>query len=78
MQMRTVYGISITEKGEGWSGIPDKIYDAITHSYPTMKSAVDSARKLLGEVDSILFVEVYVDTFCKHGIKREYIARLSA
>ena len=76
--MRTNYGISVTEKGEGWSGIPDKIYDAITHSYPTMKSAVDSARKLLGEVDSILSIEVYVDTFCKHGIKREYIARLSA
>ena len=76
--MRTIYGISITEKGEGWSGIPDKIYKAITHSFPTKESAVDSARKLLGEVDSILFVEVYVDTFCKHGIKREYIAKLSA
>ena len=75
--MRTIYGISITEKGEGWSGIPDKIYDAITHSYPTKESAVDSARKLLGEVDSILSIQVYVDTFCKHGIKREYIAKLS-
>ena len=76
--MRTNYGISVTEKGESRSGIPDKIYDAITHSYPTMKSAVDSARKLLDEVDSILYIQVYVDTFCKHGIKREYIARLSA
>lgn len=76
--MRTIYGISITEKGEGWSGIPDKIYNAITYSYPTMKSAMDSAWKLLDEVDGILFVEVYVDTFCKHGIKREYIAKLSA
>lgn len=77
--MRTIYGLSVDEKvGESWSGIPVKIYNAITHSYPTMESAVDSARKLLGEVDSILFVEVYVDTFCKHGIKREYIAKLSA
>lgn len=76
--MRTNYGISVTEKGESRSGIPDKIYDAITHIYPTMKSAVDSARKLLDEVDSILYIQVYVDTFCKHGIKREYIARLSA
>ena len=75
--MRTIYGISITEKGEGWSGTPDNMNDAITHSYPTMKSAVDSARKLLDEVDSILSIQVYVDTFCKHGIKREYIAKLS-
>ena len=76
--MRTIYGISVTEKGEGWSGIPDKIFNAITHPFPTMESAVDSARKLLDEVDSVLFIEVYVDTFCKHGTKREYIARLSA
>ena len=76
--MRTIYGISVTEKGEGWSGIPDKIYNAITHSYPTKESAVDSARKLLDGVDGILFVEVYVDTFYKHGIKREYIVKLSA
>ena len=76
--MRTIYGLSVTEKGESWSGIPDKIYKAITHSYPTMESVMDSARKLLNEVDSILSIEVYVDTFYKHGIKREYIARLSA
>ena len=76
--MRTNYGISVTEKGESRSGIPDKIYKAITHSFPTKESAVDSARKLLDEVDSILYIQVYVDTFCKHGIKREYIARLSA
>lgn len=76
--MRTIYGISVTEKGESWSGIPDKIYKAITHSFPTKESAVDSARKLLNEVDSILSIEVYVDTFCKHGIKREYILKLSA
>lgn len=77
MQMRTIYGLYVTEKGEGWSGIPDKIYDAITHSYPTMESAMKSAWKLLDEVDSILSIEVYVDTFCKHGIKREYIVKLS-
>lgn len=76
--MRTIYGLSVTEKGEGWSGIPDKIYNAITHTFPTMESAVDSARKLLDGVGGILFVEVYVDTFCKHGIKREYIVKLSA
>ena len=76
--MRTVYGLAVAEKGESWSGIPDKIYNAITHSYPTKESAVDSARKLLDEVNSILFVKVYVDTFCKHGIKREYLTRLSA
>lgn len=76
--MRTIYGISVTEKGEGWSGIPDKIYNAITHSYPTKESAIDSAWKLLSEVDSVLFIEVYVDRFCKHGIKREYIVKLSA
>ena len=77
--MRTIYGLSVDEKvGESWSGIPVKIYNAITHCYPTMESAMDSAWKLLDEVDSILFVEVYVDTFCKDGIKREYIARLSA
>jgi len=76
--MRTIYGLSVDEKfGESWSGISVKIYNAITHSYPTKESAVDSARKLLGEVDSILFVEVYVDKFCKHGIKREYIVKLS-
>ena len=76
--MRTIYGLSVDEKvGESLSGIPVKIYNAITHSYSTKESAVDSARKLLGEVDSILFVEVYVDTFCKHGIKREYIVKLS-
>jgi len=77
--MRTIFGLSVDEKvGETWSGITDKIYNAITHSYPTKESAVDSARKLLNEVDSILSIEVYVDTFCKHGIKREYIVKLSA
>ena len=76
--MRTIYGLSVAEKGKGGSGIHDKIYNAITHSYPTMESAMKSARKLLDGVDGILFVEVYVDTFCKHGIKREYIAKLSA
>lgn len=77
--MRTVFGLSVDEKvGEGGSGIPDKIYNAITHSYPTMESAMKSAWKLLDEVDSILSIEVYVDTFCKHGIKREYILKLSA
>lgn len=75
--MRTAYGLSITEKGESGSGIPDKIYKAITHSFSTMESAMDSAWKLLDEVDSILSIEVYVDTFCKHGIKREYIVKLS-
>ena len=75
--MRTIYGISVTEKGEGWSGIPDKIYNAITHSYPTKESAMKSAWKLLDEVDSILSIEVYVDRFYKHGIKREYIVKLS-
>lgn len=75
--MRTIYVISVAEKGEGWSGTPDKIYNAITHTFPTMESAVDSARKLLDGVDGILFVEVYVDTFCKHGIKREYKVKLS-
>ena len=75
--MRTIYGISVTEKGENWSGIPVKIYNAITHSYPTMESAMKSAWKLLDEVDSILSIEVYVDRFCKHGIKREYIVKLS-
>ena len=78
MQMRTIFGLSVDEKvGESWSGITDKIYNAITRSYPTKESATDSARRLLGEVDSILFVEVYVDRFCKHGIKREYIVKLS-
>ena len=77
--MRTIYGLSVDEKvGETWSGIPDKIYNAITHSYPTMESAMKSAWKLLDEVDSILSIEVYVDTFCKHRIKRKYIAKLSA
>lgn len=76
--MRTIYGLSVTEKCKGGSGIPRQIYKAITHSFPTKESAVDSARKLLNEVDSILSIEVYVDTFCKHGIKREYIAKLSA
>jgi len=76
--MRTVFGLSVDEKvGESWSGITDKIYNAITHPFPTMESAMKSAWKLLGEVDSILFVEVYVDKFCKHGIKREYIVKLS-
>ena len=76
--MRTIYGLSVDEKvGESWSGIPVKIYNAITHSFPTKESAMDSARKLLDEVDSILSIEVYVDTFCKHGIKREYIVKLS-
>lgn len=76
--MRTIYGLSVTEKGESGSDIPVKIYNAITHSFLTMESAMDSAWKLLDEVDSILFVEVYADTFCKHEIKREYIAKLSA
>ena len=76
--MRTIFGLSVDEKGEGWSGIPDRIYNAITRSYPTKESATDSARRLLDEVDSILSIEVYVDTFCKHGIKREYIVKLSA
>ena len=76
--MRTIYGLSVTENGEGWSGIPGKIYNAITHTFPTMESAMKSAWKLLDEVDSILSIEVYVDTFCKHGIKREYIVKLSA
>lgn len=76
--MRTIYGLSVAEKGESWSGIPDKIFNAITHCYPTKESAVDSARKLMDGVDSILFVEVYADTFCKDRIKREYIAKLSA
>ena len=77
--MRTIYGLSVDEKvGENWSGIPDKIYNAITHPFPTMESAMKSAWKLLDEVDSILSIEVYVDTFYKHGIKREYILKLSA
>jgi hypothetical protein len=76
--MRTIYGLSVTEKGEGWSGIPDKIFNAITHCYPSKESAADSARKLMDDVEGILFVEVYADTFCKDGIKREYIAKLSA
>ena len=76
--MRTIYGLSVDEKvGESWSGISVKIYNAITHSYPTKESAIDSAWKLLDKVDSILSIEVYVDTFCKHGIKREYIVKLS-
>lgn len=77
--MRTVYGLSVDEKvSESWSGIPVKIYNAITHCFLTKESAVDSARKLLSEVDSVLSVKVYVDTFCKDEIKREYIAELSA
>lgn len=54
--MRTIYGLSVAEKGESGSGIPDKIYNAITHSYPTKESAIDSAWKLLSEVDSVLFI----------------------
>ena len=76
--MRTIYGLSVDEKvGETWSGITDKIYNAITHSYPTMGSAMKAAWKLFGEVDSILSIEVYVDTLCKDEIKREYIVKLS-
>jgi hypothetical protein len=54
--MRTIYGLSVAEKGESGSGIPDKIYNAITHSYPTKGSAIDSAWKLLSEVDSVIFI----------------------
>lgn len=75
--MRTIYGLSVAEKGESGSDIPVKIYNAITHTFPTMESAMKSAWKLLDEVDSILSIEVYVDTFYKHGIKREYIVKLS-
>ena len=76
--MRTIYGLSVDEKvGESRSGIPVKIYNAITHTFPTMESAMKSAWKLLDEVDTILSIEVYVDTFCKHEIKREYIVKFS-
>lgn len=76
--MRTIYGLSVDEKvGESLSGITDKIYNAITHTFPTMESAMKSAWKLLDEVDTILSIEVYVDTFYKDEIKREYIVKLS-
>lgn len=76
--MRTIYGLSVTEKGESWSGIPDKIYKAISSTFHTMEDAEKVAHKILGSIKSILFVEVYVDTFNKNGIKREYIERLQA
>ena len=76
--MRTIYGLSVTEKGEGWSGIPDRVYKAITDTFLTMEDAVNTAKNLMKNTSSILFVEVYVDRFDKSGIKRDYIERLQA
>lgn len=76
--MRTIYGLSVTEIGADRSGISIEIFNAITHCYPTKERAVDTARKLLDGDNGILYVEVYVDTFYKYEIKREYIAKLFA
>lgn len=76
--MRTIYGLSVTEKGENWCGITDKIYKAISSTFYTIEDAEKNAQKLLESMKSILFVEVYADTFCKDGIKREYVVKLSA